>query len=86
MFMDLEKTLPVGVHVVSISPQVENGRLFVRLTIGALTDEAKLKFLHAIENSPAFTNVTLLSVREGGPGGPGGDRSTLELNAFYARS
>jgi Tfp pilus assembly protein PilN len=86
MFMDLEKTLPVGVHVMSISPQIENGRMFVRLTVGALTDDAKLKFLRAMENSPAFTNVVLLSVREGGPGGPGGDRSVLELNAFYARS
>ncbi len=48
MFMDLEKLVPVGVHVVSIQPQLEKGHMFVRLMVAANTDESKIKFLHAM--------------------------------------
>jgi hypothetical protein len=86
MFMDLEKTLPVGVHVVSIQPKLEKGRMFVRLTVGAVSDEAKIKFLKAIQSSPAFSGVTLLSVH-GSVQGPGNtDQAVMELNAIYTRS
>jgi len=44
MFMDLEKLVPVGVHVVSIQPQLEKGHMFVRLTVDATTDESKISF------------------------------------------
>src|ERR1700722_14868696 len=43
MFMDLEKILPPGVRVVSIQPKVEKGRVQVKLVIGAISDDAKLK-------------------------------------------
>jgi len=36
MFMDLEKTLPVGVHVLSIQPKFEKGHMSVHLTVGAV--------------------------------------------------
>src|SRR5689334_6205127 len=86
MFMDLEKTLPVGVHVVSIQPKLEKGRMSVRLTVGAVSDEAKIKFLRAMENSPAFSNVTLLNVHT--PSGTAGntDQAVMELNAVYSRT
>ncbi len=83
MFMDLEKIMPVGVHVVRIQPQLEKGHMFVRLTVAATTDESKVKFLHAMENSSAFSNVELVSIRGAQTGG---DLATLELNAIYARS
>src|SRR6266481_4720158 len=83
MFMDLQKLVPVGVHVVSIQPQLEKGHMFVRLTVGATTDESKIKFLHAMENSSAFSNVELVSIHGEQTGG---DLATLELNAIYARS
>jgi len=83
MFMDLEKLVPVGVHVVSIQPQLEKGHMFVRFTVSAASDESKIKFLHAMENSPAFSNVELLSVHGAQNSG---DQATLELNAIYARS
>lgn len=86
MFMDLEKTLPVGVHVVSIQPRLEKGRMFVRLTVGAVSDEAKIKFLRAIENSPAFTNVTLTNVHAPSAGPGSTDQAVMELNAIYSRS
>src|SRR5215472_3117736 len=49
MFMDLEKILPIGVHVISIEPKQVNGQASVKLTIGAASDDAKGKFLHALE-------------------------------------
>ena len=82
MFMDLEKIMPVGVHVISIQPQLQKGHMFVRLTVAATTDESKIKFLHAMENSTAFSNVELLSVR----GTQNSSDQALELNAIYARS
>jgi type IV pilus assembly protein PilN len=82
MFMDLEKLVPVGVHVVSIQPQLEKGHMFVRLTVNATTDESKIRFLHAMENSAAFSNVELLSVHNVQTGG----EQALELHAIYVRS
>jgi hypothetical protein len=68
--------------VVSIQPQLEKGHMFVRLTVNATTDESKIKFLHAMENSPAFSNVELLSVRNVQTNG----EQALELHAIYVRS
>ena len=82
MFMDLEKIMPVGVHVVSIQPQLQKGHMFVRLTVAATTDESKIKFLHAMENSTAFSNVELLSVHNTS----NSTDQALELNAIYVRS
>jgi type IV pilus assembly protein PilN len=82
MFMDLEKIMPVGVHVVSIQPQLVKGHMFVRLTVAATNDESKIKFLHAMENSAAFSNVELLSVHNA----QNSADQALELNAIYARS
>jgi type IV pilus assembly protein PilN len=61
MFMDLEKIMPVGVRVVSIDPVQKNGGIEVKLNVGAVSDEAKLKFLRSLEESKAFTHVTLVS-------------------------
>src|SRR5437879_2775617 len=62
MFMDLEKLVPVGVHVISIQPQREKGRMLVRLSVATSSEEAKIKFLKGMESSAAFTNVQLLSI------------------------
>lgn len=86
MFMDLEKTVPVGVHVISIKPGLEKGHMAVRLTVGASSDEAKIKFLRTIEKSAAFNNVQLLSEHGPGQGVGNSDQAVLELNAVYARS
>ncbi len=84
MFMDLEKIMPVGVHVVSISPQLQKGHMFVRITVGAISDESKIKFLRAIEDSTAFSNVELVSVQHGAQ--QNSNEQAVELNAIYARS
>jgi type IV pilus assembly protein PilN len=85
MFMDLEKVLPGGVHVVSVEPKQVKGRVIVNLKVGAANAEAKIKFLRALENSREFTHVTL--VKDNVPtGNPGGDISVLELSAVYSRT
>ena len=57
IFEDLEHTLPAGVRIVSIAPTLHNGRAQVRLTFAAMDDEAKVKFLRALENSQFFTEI-----------------------------
>src|ERR1700728_3090734 len=54
IFMDLERTLPPGVRVVKISPKLDNGRAIVEFTVGAQSDEGKVKFLEALEKSKVF--------------------------------
>jgi len=62
MFMDLERILPAGVRVISIEPKQYAGHAELKLTVGATSDEAKLKFLHALEQSKEFSEV--IEVRE----------------------
>jgi type IV pilus assembly protein PilN len=82
MFMDLERILPGGVKVVSIEPKQAKGRVEVKLTIGASSDDAKLKFLRALEESQQFSEIALDSEV---PGKTGNQR-VVALTAIYTRS
>jgi type IV pilus assembly protein PilN len=88
MFMDLEKILPTGVRLVSIDPAHEKGRVLVKLTVGAMSDDAKLKLIRALENSPAFKDVKVLrdNLIDQQPGTGDLDRLRVELTVVYARS
>jgi type IV pilus assembly protein PilN len=88
MFMDLEKILPTGVRVVSIEPAHEKGRVLVKLQIGAISDEAKLKFIRALENSPAFKDFREISEKYSEPqqGSADLDRLQVQLTVVYVRS
>jgi type IV pilus assembly protein PilN len=86
MFMDLEKIVPVGVHLVSIEPRHEKGQVQVRLLVGAISDEAKLKFLRALEASPAFTHVEETHEIVVASTTGGSDRLQIELKVVYSRS
>jgi len=82
MFMDLETVLPEGVHVVSVTPKLANGRAEVKLVIGASSDENKLKFLRTLESSRDFSRVQVLAERA--PAKPEGtDRILVDLIAIY---
>jgi type IV pilus assembly protein PilN len=85
MFMDLERILPGGVRIVSIEPKQNKGRIEVKLTVGANDDEAKVKFLRAIEESKQFKNITLekdsLPDRANNSG-----QKLLQLTAEYSRT
>lgn len=85
MFMDLEKVLPGGVHVVSIEPKQVNGQAAVKLVVGAASEEGKLKFLRALEQSDAFSHLQLISVRAPAQQA-GGDTVILELTVVYSRA
>jgi Tfp pilus assembly protein PilN len=83
IFMDLEQTLPPGVRVVSISPKLENGRALVGLTIGAQSDDSKIKFLQALEKSSAFTDIHVIDDRHQDRQGAT-DPITVQLTAWYS--
>jgi type IV pilus assembly protein PilN len=61
IFMDLERILPEGVRVVSIEPKLSGDTVKLTFLVGALSDESKLKFLKALESSPEFSHIELLS-------------------------
>lgn len=85
MFMDLERILPLGVHVISIEPKQVNGQASVKLTIGASSDEAKSKFLNGLEQSGVFSHLQLVSVRAPTQESSG-DQVVLELTVIYSRA
>jgi len=86
MFMDLEKILPAGVRLVSIEPKHEKGQVEVKLLVGAINDEAKLKFLRALETSPAFKHVQDVHEFAMSSTATGPDRLQIELNVVYSRT
>lgn len=88
MFMDMEKIMPTGVRLVSIEPKHEKGQVKVTLQIGAISDDAKLKFLRALENSPTFREVREDHENTVDPQVNGGDldRLQVQLTVVYARS
>jgi hypothetical protein len=84
MFMDLERVKTGGVRLLSISPKRVKGNMEVKLRVGATSDEAKLKFLRALEGSRAFGKVVLLSNQVASQ--PGGDKQVFELSVVYTRA
>ena len=83
IFMDLERILPEGVRVVSIEPKLSGDTVQLTVLVGAMTDEGKLKFLKALENSPEFSHIELLS--ESRPiSAVQADRVMLTLQAQYS--
>lgn len=60
IFTDLEHMLPEGVHVVSIEPRMVGDDVQLRLVVGALSDEGKLKFLRTLELSKVFSHIQLV--------------------------
>lgn len=84
IFVDLEEVLPEGVRVVSIAPKMDAGRVEVKLVIGAMTDEGKLKFLRALESSKEFSHVQVLAESRPTTHASETDRVRLDLVALYS--
>lgn len=89
IFVDLEKTLPPGVRIVSIAPTLGNGGANVELIFGASTDEGKIKFLRALEQSSAFSHVQEqeekpVTGRDLNAGASSTDRIEVKLTAWYS--
>jgi Tfp pilus assembly protein PilN len=83
IFMDLESILPEGVRVVNIEPKLSGDTVQLRFTVGALTDEGKLKFLKTLETSPEFSKIQLLNESSAARADQG-DRVVLEMLAQYS--
>ncbi|MGB7437417.1 MAG: hypothetical protein WBR26_21955 [Candidatus Acidiferrum sp.] len=84
MFMDLEQTLPAGVHILKIEPKLENGSASVKFLVAGSSQESKIKLLQAFEDSRSFTHVELTS--EGMPrssSGGSADVFMVEFSAIY---
>ena len=87
MFMDLERLLPGGVRVISIAPTQVSGRVELKLTVGAASDEAGLRFVRALEESKEFTGVQILDDRRGtSSGNQIPDQRIVQLTTIYSRS
>ena len=82
MFMDLERILPAGVHVLRIEPRLEKGNVSVKFVVGATGPEAMDKLLKAFEGSSSFSEVVLLSQQL--PKQAGADPLTIEFSAVYS--
>jgi hypothetical protein len=82
MFMDLEKTLPSGAHVLRIEPKLDRGSVVVKFLVGTSTPEAKIELLKAFEGSKSFSHVELFSSQV-----PKGQQTTdvltVEFSAIY---
>jgi type IV pilus assembly protein PilN len=87
MFMDLERVLPGGVRVVSIEPKQVEGHVEVKLTVGATSEDAELKFLRALEESREFTEVQVQSIKVASQtGNQSGDQKVIQLTTVYSRT
>ena len=84
LFMDLEHTLPAGVHVLAIQPKLGKGGAEVKFVIGAANEDAKSKLLKAFEDSKSFSRLELLGEHTAVQLLPGADPLTVEFTAVYA--
>jgi len=59
----------------------------VKLTVGANSDEAELKFEHALEESKEFAEFQIQSVTSAtSAGNQGGDQKVVQLTVAYSRT
>lgn len=85
MFMALEKLLPEGVRVINIEPKQVNGQAAVKMTVSAATEEAKINFLNALEQSGAFSHLQLTSVHVNEQAAAAG-QLILDVTVIYSRA
>jgi len=83
IFMDLEKTLPPGVRVVSISPRLADGRAELTMDVGATGDESKVRFLEAMEKAKMFSGLVVTEERQLQQTGSS-DKVILHLTVWYS--
>ncbi len=83
IFIDLEKVLPEGVRVLSIAPKMQDGKVDVKLVIGALDDKSKLVFLDQLQKSPDFSDVRV-NAETPKATASGKNEEDVELEAIYS--
>lgn len=83
LFEDLESELPAGVRVVNIAPHLRGDHVEVKIVVGADSDENKIKFLKALENSKSFSVIQVKQETHPKQSPGEVDRVLLELDAWY---
>jgi Tfp pilus assembly protein PilN len=83
IFTDLERTLPPGVRVVSISPRLDKGRAEVTMQVGAQTGASEVQFLKAMENSRVFSGLVVKDVKQAETPAAG-DNFLVDLTVWYS--
>jgi Tfp pilus assembly protein PilN len=78
----LEKTVPPGVRLMSVSPGWEKGRLRLGLRVLAQTSDAGFELVQALEDQPDFDEVYPLSKQADS----GGGAYQFELTMLYLPS
>ena len=84
MFMDLERQMPAGVHMVSLTPRMQPGGVDVHMVVAASNDRSKLEFLRSLENSAEFKHLVVLSDSRPPKQEDPADAVHVELVAQYA--
>lgn len=89
IFTDLEKTLPPGVRVISISPRLDKGRAEVSLQVGAQTGASEVQFLKAMEHSKVFSGLVVTDIKQpetSNGAGPNAqqDAFLIDLTVWYS--
>ena len=86
VFVDLERSLPIGVRVISIQPRLMDNYLELKLAVGALNDDDANRFVTGLQQSSQFSHVQVLD--EARPEKPteSGDHVVLSLVAQYSGS
>ncbi len=81
IFMDLERMMPNGLHVVSIKPEFsKNNRLGLRLQVGGTSHDKAIELVRRMEESSTFKQATLVS-EQMAPGR--GDPVIFEITSTY---
>jgi type IV pilus assembly protein PilN len=97
IFSDLEKLMPVGLHVVSVTPAVnEDNQLEVTMTVNGRSPDRAIDLVKRLEDSKHFTSARIISSRAAGENsaGPGqrgagqaglqpGDLAQFQISAVY---
>jgi len=87
IFTDLERTLPPGVRVISIAPQLDKGRAEVKMEVGAETGASEVQFLKAMETSHSFSGLVVNNVKPPSEGTAAGAADTtilIDLSVWYS--
>ncbi len=76
IFTDLEKAIPPGVRVITLTPRLVDGRAEVSMQVGVVSAESEIQFLQAMEKSKAFSGS------HGGSGSPCGRGLARRTGSF----
>ena len=80
MFSDLEKLMPVGLHVVSVTPAInEDNQLVVNMTVNGRSPDRAIELVKRLEDSKHFTSARIISSAAAGENsGAAGQRGVVQ--------